>query len=168
MTIRRSARSASTSMFLAVIFCSKDSRIWLAISEKSKGTGLMMSSPDWILAAASMLMVMRDRRLTSSEMMCRYFFCWSCGIVPSSIPSTKPLMVVMGVLNSCETLPIKPWVSSSSCSRSRAMLLNEVASSSISSQWLSSGTRTLKSPAANSFAAFAMVLSGRVMRLDRK
>ena len=79
-----------------------------------------------------MRFTMRDRRLVSSAMIFRYLSRWSSGIVPSIMPSTKPPMVVIGVLNSWLTLEIKPRVSSSSWSRSRAMLLNETASSSIS------------------------------------
>ena len=41
----------------------------LVISVKSNGAGLRSSSPDWIFAASSMRLTMRDRRLVSSAMM---------------------------------------------------------------------------------------------------
>ena len=88
--------------------------IWLVMAEKSNGAGLSSSSPDWIFAASSIRLTMRDRRRVSSAMMRRYLSRCSSGMVPSIMPSTKPPIVVIGVLNSWLTFEIKPRVSSSS------------------------------------------------------
>ena len=45
----------------------------------------------------------RDRRFASASTIFKYSSSFSFGIVPSSIPSTNPVIDVIGVLNSCET-----------------------------------------------------------------
>ena len=66
-------------------------------------------------------------------------------MVPSKIPSTKPEMVVMGVLRSWETLAMKEARICSFLSSESAMLLKAMASSAISSS-PTTRTRTSKCP----------------------
>ena len=91
----------------------------------------------------------------------------SSGMVPSSMPSMKPLMLVMGVRSSWAMLPMKLARLESMVSRLRAMLLKVTASWATSSS-PSTGTRTLKSPLPNLRAASLMRRRGVVSRVVKK
>ena len=80
-----------------------------------------------------MLRTSRESRFVSEDMVCRYFFSLSGGMVPSRMPSAKPAMVVMGVFSSWETLATNSLRFCSAWARESAMALKATASSPISS-----------------------------------
>ena len=103
-------------------------------------------SSDWSRDRSSIDRTSRDSRRVSDEIILRYSFSFSGGIVPSRIPSAKPAMVVIGVLSSWETLATNSLRRCSLLARESAMALNASASSPTSSFRLPTLTRTSSSP----------------------
>ena len=82
-----SGMSASTSSPRSVIFFSIEMSTRRMLSHTSNGAFVRVRSRDWSCETSSMRRTRRDRRRASSEMMRRYSFSCSGGIVPSRMPS---------------------------------------------------------------------------------
>ena len=126
ISIWQERRFASTS-------CSKPRKVRRMASARSKGFFSISFSPVVSLEASSVWEIMRESRRVSADTIRRYSSCLSAGIVPSRIPSTKPVMVVMGVLSSWVMLATNSWRMFSVFSMFSAISLKALPSSAISS-----------------------------------
>ena len=125
---------SSSSAYKFGIFFSKSRSVWNIWEEISYFLAARVTSPACIFERLSIETTSRERRLTSFETIVRYSPCCSFGIVPSRIPSIKPLMVVIGVFNSWDTFATKLRLEDSNTESAEAIRLNELQSSANSSE----------------------------------